>query len=142
MDLPLPEGTQANFCAHPELGEYGVVTFARNIAAHLHQLRQTPTAVHYHEDGDWRAGSDVTRLMYQLGGHHAEVTVHHGDLALTVDGRALDLPFNPRDPAWAIAWKIHTHLDDLRRAMGRPESHGALAPQPDACRVAGGGAGE
>jgi hypothetical protein len=34
------------------------------------------------------------------------VVVYHGDLTLSVDGHAVDLPFSPRDPAWAIAWTM------------------------------------
>lgn len=113
MDLPLPEGTQANFGAVPLLGEPGVVAFARDIAAYLHRLHRTPTAVRYSEEGPDRL---TTRVAYQLDGPLVEVTVHDGDLGLRVDGRAIDLPFSPRDPAWAIAWAVHVHADQDRTA--------------------------
>jgi hypothetical protein len=115
MDLTLPEGVEANFAAAPVVGELGVVTFARRIAAYLHHLQRTPEAAHYREDGP---NSLTTHLTYRLGGHIAEVTVRRGALELVVDGNPVELPLNPRDPDWAVAWAVHLHLDD-QEAMER-----------------------
>jgi hypothetical protein len=110
MDVILPDGTEANFPASPTVGELGVVTFARQVAAYLHQhLQRTPDSARYSEEGPER---QTTRLTYRLDGHAAEVTIRHGKLELVVDGDAVELPPSPRDPAWAVAWAIHWHVDD------------------------------
>jgi hypothetical protein len=123
MDLSLPPGVEANFGAVPKLGELGVVTFARDLAGYLHQLHRTPRTVDYREEAGDAEGPQVapptttttTHLVYQLPDRLAEVTIHRdGTVVLTVDGREIDLPFSPRDLAWAIAWRIHLDADQPR----------------------------
>jgi hypothetical protein len=117
MDLPLPQGTQANFEAAPQVGELGVVSVAREIAAYLSQLGRTPTTVHYRDEGPDQLTS---RLTYQLVDHVVELIARHGDLELLVDGVAVELPFSPREPAWAVAWATQERLDSVEASAARP----------------------